>query len=228
VTEASSAGQALRAGLWQNNPGLVQLLGLCPLLAVSNTLINALGLAIATVAVLVATNALVSATRSWHHPDLRLPAFVLVIAGFVTAVELLFRAFLFPLYGALGIFIPLIVTNCVILGRAEACASRQPLRTAVADGLGHGLGFAAVLLLLGTVREVVGQGTLLDGAEMLFGPAAADWSLRLAPGGLLLAALPPGAFLALAGLLAWRNWRTMRRPGPASHGAQPAPRGRTS
>ncbi len=204
----------LRAGLWSANPGLVQLLGLCPLLAVSNTLVNGLGLGIATLAVLVASNLLVSLSRHWLHPDLRLPAFVLMIAGFVTGVDLLFRAFFFDLHQSLGIFIPLIVTNCVILGRAEAFASRQAPLPALADALGHGLGFAGVLVSLGAVRELVGRGSLLHGAEQLFGPAAAGWEIALLPSaeGLLLASLPPGAFLALAAMIAARNCLQARRP----------------
>ena len=204
----------LRAGLWSANPGLVQLLGLCPLLAVSNTLVNGLGLGIATVAVLLASNLLVSISRRWLHPDLRLPAFVLMIAGFVTGIDLLFRAFFYELHQSLGIFIPLIVTNCVILGRAEAFASRHAPLPALADALGHGLGFAGVLVSLGAIRELVGRGSLLHGAEQLFGPVATSWEITLLPSaeGLLLASLPPGAFLALAALIATRNYLQARRP----------------
>ena len=199
-------------GLWYRNPGMVQLLGLCPLLAVSNTLINGLGLGLATIAVLCATNLLISGTRQWIDPDLRLPTFVLIIAGFVTAVELLFQAYAFELYLSLGIFIPLIVTNCTILGRAEAWASRQPPLPALADGLAHGLGFALVLIALGTMREIVGRGSLLHGAEMLFGPGAERFEITLFPeqSGLLLAALPPGAFLGLGLLIALRNHAAAR------------------
>ena len=149
MSERPRYREIFRNGLWQENPGLVQLLGLCPLLAVSNTLINGVALGMATVAVLCATNVLVSATRNWTHHDFRLPIFVIVIASFVTIVEFLFKAFIFDLYLALGIFIPLIVTNCVILGRAESFASRQPVLAALVDGLAHGAGFALVLILLG-------------------------------------------------------------------------------
>jgi len=205
--------EIFRSGLWQENPGLVQLLGLCPLLAVSNTLINGLGLGIATIFVICATNVLVSATRQWTHHDLRLPTFVLVIATFVTIVELLFKAFAFNLHLALGIFIPLIVTNCVILGRAEAFASRQPPLAALVDGLAHGIGFAAVLVLLGGVREIIGRGSLFAGAEMLFGPASASLALRFSnePVGFLLAVLPPGAFIGLALFIALRNYLAKRQ-----------------
>jgi len=201
-----------RNGLWQENPGIVQLLGLCPLLAVSNTLINGIGLGVATITVMCATNFLVSSTRGWTHHDLRLPAFVLIIATFVTVIELLFKAWLFDLHLALGIFLPLIVTNCVILGRAEAFASRQPVAAAVVDGLAHGLGFAWVLVLLGGLRELFGYGSLFRNAEFLFGPTAASWRIDFGGGsaGLLLAILPPGAFIGLGLLVAARN--LLRRP----------------
>lgn len=212
MTKLSSNANFLR-GLWQTNPGLVQLLGLCPLLAVTTTVINGLGLGLATIAVLCASNALVAATRSWIHRDLRLPVYVLLIAGFVSAVDLVARAWFFELHASLGIFIPLIVTNCVILGRAEAFASRQRVPAALADGLGHGLGFAAVLVALGILREVVGQGTLFAGAGMLFGDAGAALELRVLPEGVSvpLAGLAPGAFIGLAGLLAVRNLLAQRR-----------------
>jgi electron transport complex protein RnfE len=213
MSEQPRYREIFRNGLWQENPGLVQLLGLCPLLAVSNTLVNGLGLGIATIAVLCATNVLVSITRGWTHHDFRLPIFVLVIASFVTIVEFLFKAFIFDLHLALGIFIPLIVTNCVILGRAEAFASRQPVLAAMIDGLAHGIGFAFVLILLGGVREIIGYGTLFANAEHLIGPAGAALQISLSaePNGLLLAVLPPGAFIGLAVMIAVRNFLAARR-----------------
>jgi electron transport complex protein RnfE len=212
MTETPDYREIFRRGLWQENPGLVQLLGLCPLLAVSNTLINGLGLGIATIFVICATNVLVSMTRRWTHHDLRLPTFVLIIATFVTIVELLFKAYVFDLHLALGIFIPLIVTNCVILGRAESFASRQPVIAALADGLGHGIGFALVLVALGAAREIIGQGSLFAGAQMLFGPGAESLTLSFSdrPAGFLLAILPPGAFIGLALLIALRNYMAGR------------------
>lgn len=203
-------------GLWTNNPGLVQLLGLCPLLAVTTTVVHGLGLGMATIAVLCATNVLVAATRHWTHHDLRLPVYVLLIAGFVSAVDLITRAWFFELHGKLGIFIPLIVTNCVILGRAEAFASRQPVAAALTDAVGHGLGFAAVLVVLGALRELLGQGTLLAGADMLLGADGAGLELRLLPAGisLPLAKLAPGAFMGLAALIAMRNVLTGKRRRP--------------
>jgi electron transport complex protein RnfE len=205
-------GERFLRGLWQENPGLVQLLGLCPLLAVTTSLVNGLGLGLATIAVLCATNALVAASRAWLHPDLRLPAYVLLIAGFVSAVDLICRAWFFELHGSLGIFIPLIVTNCVILGRAEAFASHHGIPSALADAAGQGLGFAAVLATLGAARELVGQGTLFAGAGMLFGGAGDALELRLLPAGATfpLASLAPGAFLGLAALVAAHNLRQRR------------------
>jgi len=196
----------LRDGVWRNNPGLVQLLGLCPLLAVTNTAVNGLALGLATAAVLVGSNVSVSLLRGWIAREIRIPAFVLIIASLVTAVELVMHGYFPELYGILGIFIPLIVTNCTILARAEAFASRNPPGRSAADGLAMGAGFAGVLVTLGALRELVGQGTLLADAELLFGPAAAGVTLQLGDyPGFLLAVLPPGAFFGLAGLVALKK-----------------------
>lgn len=208
-----------RNGLWDNNPGLVQLLGLCPLLAVSNTLINGLGLGIATTLVLLCSNAAVSSIRGIVRSEVRIPIFVMIIAALVTAVELGMNAYFHQLYRILGIFIPLIVTNCVIIGRAEAFAARNSLPRAAADGLLMGAGFTAVLIVLGGMRELLGQGTLLAGADLMFGPGAADWSIALfGPDypGLLLMVLPPGAFLGLGLLIALKNWVDARLAAPAA------------
>ncbi len=211
-----------REGLWTNNPGLVQLLGLCPLLAVSTTTVNALALGLATAFVLVGSGVTVSLIRRATPPAARIPVFVLVIASFVTVVELLMNAFFHPLYQVLGIFIPLIVTNCAILARAEAFASRNPPGAAAFDGMVHGIGFGAVLVALGGLREAIGHGTLLRDAEFLFGDAGAGLTLHVLPGdgGFLLALLPTGAFIGLGLLLAGRNWIDARRhaaPAPATH-----------
>jgi len=194
-------------GLWNNNQALVALLGLCPLLAVTNTLINGLGLGLATMMVLLLSNLSVSAIRHWVRSEVRLPVFVLIIASFVTAVELMMNAYLHELHKVLGIFIPLIVTNCAIIGRAEAFASRNPMRAAAVDGLAMGLGFTLALVVLGGMRELIGQGTLFDGADLMFGAAAAGWKLSLGEGfqGLLLAILPPGAFIGLGLMIALKN-----------------------
>lgn len=213
---STTVNQIWRAGLWSNNPGLVQLLGLCPLLAVTNTAINGLGLGLATVLVLLASNALVSLLRSSWQPETRIPAFVLIIATTVTAIDLSMQAWLFELSRGLGIFVPLIVTNCAILARAEVFASRQPVSAACHDALAQGSGFAAVLIVLGAGREIFGHGTLLAGAANLFGPAAADWTIQILPfeRGLLLAVLPPGAFIGLGLLVAARQYLA-QRPKPA-------------
>jgi electron transport complex protein RnfE len=194
-------------GLWSNNQALVALLGLCPLLAVTSTAINGLGLGLATTAVLTASNATVSLIRNLVRPEVRLPVFVLVIASFVTAVELSMQAWFYDLYKVLGIFIPLIVTNCAIIGRAEAFASKNNLGRAVADGLAMGVGFTLVLLTLGALREVLGQGTIFSQAHLMFGPGARDFAISIGDGfqGALLAILPPGAFLGLGLLIALKK-----------------------
>ena len=194
-------------GLWKNNPGLVQLLGLCPLLAVTSTVVNALGLGIATLFVLICSNATVSAIRQWVPKEIRIPIFVLIIAAFVTCVQLLMNAFTYDLYQSLGIFLPLIVTNCAIIGRAEAYASKNPVKQASFDGLMMGLGFLAVLVILGAIREVLGQGTLFDGANLLFGQWATELKVEIyhLDSKFLLAILPPGAFIAMGFLIAGKN-----------------------
>ncbi len=219
-------GTIWRQGLWDNNPGLVQLLGLCPLLAVTSTLINGLGLGIATLLVLTLSNLVVSATRRLIANELRIPVFVLIIASLVTVVDLLLQAWLPQLSRTLGIFIPLIVTNCIILGRAEAYASRQPVGAAVVDGLAQGIGFGLVLVLLGSARELLGQGTLMSDAHLLLGEWAQVLELRLLPQqtGLLLAILPPGAFIGLGLMIALRK-RLLRRQAARS---EPVPDGQAS
>ncbi len=199
--------QIIRDGLWNNNQALVALLGLCPLLAVTNTAINGLGLGLATTLVLVASNTTVSLIRNLVRPEVRLPVFVLVIASFVTATELSMNAWFHGLYNILGIFIPLIVTNCAIIGRAEAFASKNtPVRSLV-DGLSIGIGFTGVLLVLGGIREMVGSGTLFAHADLMFGEAARGITLSVGEDfkGLLIAILPPGAFLGLGLLIALKN-----------------------
>ena len=196
-----------KQGLWKNNPALVQILGLCPTLAVTTSATNALGLGIATTAVLMMSNLAISLVRSWVPNEIRIPVYVMIIAALVTCVQLLMNAYLFELYQTLGIFIALIVTNCIIIGRAEAFANRNPPLLALFDGLMMGLGFTLVLLLLGSVREILGQGTLFAGADQLLGPWAATLKIVLfqADAGFLLAILPPGAFLALGFIIAIKN-----------------------
>lgn len=196
-----------RNGLWHNNPALVQLLGLCPLLAITNTTINALGLALATLLTLVTSNSVVSLIRNYVRPEVRLPVFVMVIASVVTAIELSMNAWFHELYKVLGIFIPLIVTNCAIIARAESFAARERLGPAAWDGLMMGLGFGLVLITLGGLRELLGSGTLLANAHLMFGEAARDWTITVIGDyrGFLLAILPPGAFIGLGLLLAVKN-----------------------
>jgi electron transport complex protein RnfE len=210
---AMQTATLLRNGLDAQNPALVQLLGLCPLLAVSTSAGSALGLGIATLAVLVASSLLASLLGRWLLPEIRLAVFVLTIAGLVTAVELALAAWWPGLHDALGIFLPLIVTNCLVLARAESFASRQPLRPAIADALGMGLGFGLVLLALGAARELLGRGTIGADLGLLLGDTAASDGLRLLPdsAGLLLALLPSGAFILLGLMLAARNWRRQAR-----------------
>ena len=197
----------IKDGMWANNPAIVQLLGLCPLLAVTSTITNAMGLGIATLLVLVGSNVTVSLVRNFVPKDIRIPVFVMIIAAFVTIVQLLMNAYTFGLYQALGIFIPLIVTNCAIIGRAEAYASKNTPLLSAFDGIMMGLGFMVVLVLLGAMRELIGQGTLFDGANLLLG----DWAtvLRIEvfqfDNQFLVAILPPGAFLGLGLLIAAKN-----------------------
>ena len=215
-----------RDGLWTNNVALVQLLGLCPLLAVTTTAVNGLGLGIATLLVLLTSNTLVSLLRNVIRPEIRLPAFVMIIASAVTAIELAMGAWFHELYLILGIFIPLIVTNCGIIARAEGFAVHNPVGPSILDALMMGLGFTAVLVVLGGLRELVGAGTLFADAHLMFGEAARDLTLEWeAYGGFLMAILPPGAFIGLGLLIAVKNivdTRRARRPVPA---AQPAPEG---
>ncbi len=194
-------------GLWKNNPALVQLLGLCPLLAVTATFINGLGLGLATMLVLIGSNVTVSLVRNLVRNEIRIPVFVMIIAAFVTIIQLIMNAFTYELYLALGIFIPLIVTNCAIIGRAEAFASKNGPLASAYDGLMMGLGFTAVLVILGGMREILGAGTLLAGADRLFGPIAENWTVVLfsTENPFLLAVLPPGAFLGMGLLIAIKN-----------------------
>ena len=202
-----SYGQLVHNGLWKNNPALVQLLGLCPLLAVTASVVNALGLAAATLFVLVTSNLCVSLIRNVVTDSIRLPAFVLIIAAAVTGTELLMQAYTYELYQVLGIFLPLITTNCVILGRADAFAAKNPLGPALVDGLMMGVGFGAVLVVLGAIRELLGTGILFANMDLLFGAQAASWTLVIAENyvGFLLAILPPGAFIITGLLIAAKN-----------------------
>jgi len=203
----SEQKEITRSGLWGNNVALVQLLGLCPLLAVTSTAVNGIGLGIATLITLVLSNTLVSLIRGFIRNEVRLPVFVLIIACIVTIIELAMKAMFYDLYLVLGIFIPLIVTNCAIIGRAEGFASRNPVGVSALDGFMMGLGFLIVLGLLGGMREIIGFGTLFSQADLMFGEKASVLMLVFSESyrGFLLAILPPGAFFGLALLLVLKN-----------------------
>lgn len=196
--------------LWKQNAGLVQLLGMCPLLAMSNSVVNAAGLGIATIVVMALSNGTVALLRGFIPHEIRIPVFILVIAALVTGIDLAMNAWLHSLYLVLGIFIPLIVTNCIVLARVEAFAAKNPPVAATLDGAMMGLGLTLVLVVLGAVRELVGSGSLFAGIDMI----VPGWSaIQILPAdypGFLVAILPPGAFFALACLIALRNWLDAR------------------
>ena len=194
-------------GLWKNNQALVALLGLCPLLAVTNNVVNAISLGLATTFVLVASNLSVSLFRNHIRKEVRIPIFVLLIASFVTLVDLIMQSFFYDMYLILGIFVPLIVTNCAILARAEAFASKNTWDKSVIDGLMMGIGFTLVLVLLGAMREIIGNGTLFDQADLIFGDLGLNLKLILIDQyqGTLIALLPPGAFIGLGLIVALKN-----------------------
>jgi electron transport complex protein RnfE len=202
--------------LWRSNLALVQLLGLCPLLAVTTSLVNGLALGLATMAVLVLTNTTISLMRRALVPIVRIPLYLLLIASLVTCIDLFTNAVFDELHEALGVFIPLIVTNCSLLVQAETVASRRPPGYALVSALTTGLGFLVVLMALGALRELLGHGTLFAGIEMLAGESGTWLTLELPFDGMLIAVLPPGAFLGMALLLALRNRLTASAPSPAA------------
>lgn len=194
-------------GFWKQNAGVVQLLGLCPTLAVTTSLFNGLGLGIATALVMAASNASVSPIRKFIPTEIRVPIFILIIASLVTIIDFSIHAFIYPLYKALGIFIPLIVTNCIVLARVESFAAKNETTPSFFDGLFMGLGLAMVLALLGGMREFFGKGTLFSGIDLIFGPSTSSYVIHFFSNynGFLLAILPPGAFIGLACLIALKN-----------------------
>ena len=218
-------GQIIGDGLWGNNQALVALLGLCPLLATTTSATNGLGMGLATTAVLALSNVTVSLIRNLVRPEVRLPVFVLVIASFVTIVELTMQAYFYNLYLVLGLFIPLIVVNCTIIGRAEAFASKNRVDRALVDALAMGIGSTLVLTTLGGLRELVGQGTLFNQAHLLLGEAARGLTVKLGEGfhGALIAILPPGAFIGLGLLIALKNLIDQRARHAVRRHAQTAP-----
>jgi len=199
-------------GLWKQNTGVVQLLGLCPLLAISNSVVNALSLGLATTLVMALSGAAIAPIRQIIPNEARIPVFILIIAVLVTVVQFAMNAYMYSLYVVLGIFIPLIVTNCIVLARIEAFASKNPTLESTLDGIAMGMGLTAVLVVLGGIREIFGHGTLLSGIDMVFGEAAKFWVITVVPDyhGFLLAVLPPGAFITLGMLIALKNWLNLR------------------
>ena len=203
----------IKNGLWTNNQALVALLGLCPLLAVTNNIVNAIGLGLATTFVLVASNVTVSVFRHQIRKEVRIPIFVLLIASFVTIVELLMQSYFYDLYLILGIFVPLIVTNCAILARAEAYASKNSWDKSALDGLMMGVGFSIILIILGAMRELIGSGTLFDQSALLLGSLGDTLSTTVFENyqGTLLAILPPGAFIGLGLIVAAKNYFDLKK-----------------
>jgi len=202
-------------GFWKQNPGIVQMLGLCPLLAISNNIVNALALGLATTLVMATSSGAIAVLRNTIPHEIRIPVFVLVIAALVTVVELAMHAWMLPLYVVLGVFLPLITTNCIVLARVEAFASKRSTRHSILDAVAMGLGLTAVLVVLGALREVFGKGTLFSGLDLMLGPWAKTWVLHVIPDyeGMLLAILPPGAFIGLGLLIALFN-RVQTRTAP--------------
>ena len=194
-------------GLWKNNPAIVQLLGLCPLLAVSGTVVNALGLGLATILVLVISNLIVSLVRDYMRSEIRIPVFVMIIAASVTLIQILMKAYFYDLFLAIGLFVALITTNCVIIARAEAFASKNTFFASVADGFFMGLGFTLILVILGIFREIISYGTLFRQIDLLFGESAKWLEVTLLENydGFLLTILPPGAFIGLGLIIALKN-----------------------
>lgn len=219
----SKYSEIIENGMWKQNPGVVQLLGLCPTLAVTSTAVNGLSLGIATALVMALSNASVSPVRNFVPDEIRIPVFILIIAALVTIIDLSMNAFVHPLHNVLGIFIPLIVTNCIVLARVEAFAAKNPTTPSALDGLMMGLGLTMVLTLLGAIRELVGKGTAFSGIDLVLGPQAKALVLQVIPDypGFLLAILPPGAFIGLGLLIAGRNWVEQRKAAAVAAAAPP-------
>lgn len=215
MAEQKSANyrEIIHNGLWKQNPGVAQFLGLCPTLAVTTTMVNGFSLGLLTALVMAGSNASVSPIRRFVPNELRNPIFILVIAALVTILELLMHAYALPMYNVLGIFIPLIVTNCIVLARVESFAAKNPVIPSALDGFIMGLGLALVLAVLGALREFIGKGTIFSGVDLVFGASAKAWVIHALPDyhGFLLAILPPGAFIGLACLIASKNWLDARK-----------------
>ena len=205
--------EILHNGVWKQNTSVVQLLGMCPLLAMSGSVVNGVSLGLATAFVMAMSGAAVSPIRNYVPNEIRIPVFILIIAVLVTVVQYVMNAYMYGLYVVLGIFIPLIVTNCIVLARIETFAAKNPVLPSAVDGLAMGLGMTAALAVLGAMREIVGRGTLLSGIDLALGDMAKNWVIHVIPDykGFLLAVLPPGAFLGLGCLIAGKNWLNLRK-----------------
>ena len=203
----SSLFEIFLKGIWKDNPGLCQLLGMCPLLAVTTSAANALGLGIATILVLMLSSSMIALIRRLIVPEVRIPIYVIIIAALVTVVRFEVEANFPALYQQLGIYLSLIATNCIIMGRAEAFAGHNGVIRSLVDAIASGIGFTLVLFALGSIREIVGNGTWLVGASDLLGSWAAGWEMQLYGSDytLLIAILPPGGFFVLAFLIAAKN-----------------------
>ena len=214
-------------GIWKQNTGVVQILGLCPILAISTNVVNAVSLGLATILVMALANLAISALRNFIPYEIRIPVFILIIAALVTVVDLAFNAYLHELYLVLGIFLPLIVTNCIVLARVEAFAAKNEPAHSTTDGIAMGVGLTLVLAVLGAMREIVGSGTLFSGIEMIFPGTEGLTLFGDNYPGFLVAILPPGAFIALGFLIPGRNWIEARkqaraRANPPASGAPQA------
>jgi electron transport complex protein RnfE len=217
--DTSMLYDTFRNGLWKQNPGLVQLLGLCPILAISTSMVNAVSLGLATILVMALANLAVAVLRNFIPYEIRIPVFILIIAALVTVVDLLFNAYLHGLYVVLGIFIPLIVTNCIVLARVEAFAAKNDVLYSTVDGIGMGIGLLWVLALLGGMRELVGGGTLFTGIDLIFDGLEPVQLFGDGYPGFLVAMLPPGAFITLGLLIAGHNWLSSRASARIQPGA---------
>jgi len=209
-------GRIFKDGLWENNGVLCQMLGMCPTMAMTTSATNGLGMGLATLVVMATSNLLIAALRGYITTQVRIPVFILIIAAMVTLVDLTMNAYMHELYKVLGLFIPLIVSNCLPLGRAEVFAAREPVLPSFCDGLAMGLGFTAALTVIGACREIIGSGTLFADASLLLGPAFKVIELKILPqdSGILVAVLPPGGFLFTGLMLAGKRLLDIRAGKP--------------
>lgn len=211
--------EIMKNGLWDQNIVFSQILGMCPTMAVTTSGTNGLGMGLATTAVLVCSNIIISSVRSFVSPQVRIPVYIVLIATLVTVVDMSLNAWMHDLYRVLGLFIALIVVNCAVLGRAEAYASSSDVLSSACDGLFMGLGFTGALTLIGLIRELIGAGTLFSQASLLLGPRFAFLEITVFPdyGGVLMMILPPSGFMVLGLLLALKRLHERRA---TQHSAQ--------